>query len=449
MQGLPVRFELEDVSPVEKRVKVEVDKAQVNKKLDDSYRRLGRQVTLKGFRPGKAPRSLLERMFGKKVASDAARELAAETIGEVLSQQTLKVISEPTIEELPVAQKDADLKYSARIELFPEIDIKDYEGISVTRREPKVTDEQVQAVLERRRNSQLEMRPIEGRQNAESGDVLTVVFSGTIGPQTYKGKELQIDLGKPDLSPVPGLAAALIGIPLSATAHAVEFALPQASTPEESKSVTARLTIDVKAAFVKHLPALDDDFAKDTGEAETLAELTDKTRAKLLEEDTEEARHEMRLQLVEELLKRNPVPLPPGLLARMAKNFLQSERTRQQIYFKLWKDHQKESPDEPFKPTADQFAQAAHAEAVKNASIEFVMMALADREKVEATDEDVETHISEVAKENNRNVAKVKAELQREDNELRQLRAQLRMEKALDLLEAKANVAAAAGAGGA
>ena len=153
MQGSPVRFEFEDVSPVEKRLKVEIDKAQVNKKLDDSYRQLSRQVSLKGFRPGKAPRPLLESMYGKKVGSDAARELVNETIGDIIGQQTLRIISEPAIETLPDAQKDVPLRYSARIELMPQIELQDYEGIAISKREGKATDEQVNAELERRRQS--------------------------------------------------------------------------------------------------------------------------------------------------------------------------------------------------------------------------------------------------------------------------------------------------------
>ncbi|MBL9041867.1 MAG: trigger factor [Myxococcales bacterium] len=439
MQGSPVRFEFEDVSPVEKRLKVEIDKAQVNKKLDDSYRQLSRQVSLKGFRPGKAPRTLLESMFGKKVGSDAARELVNETIGDIIGQQTLRIISEPAIETLPDAQKDVPLRYSARIELMPQIELQDYEGIAVSKREGKATDEQVSAELERRRHSHQELKPIEGRETAEAGDVLSIQLTGTLAHLTYKDKDMQVDLGKPEQSPIPGLAAALLGVPLSATAHPVELTMPTEGLPKELGGKTGHFKVAVKAAHVKHVPALDDDFAKDTGEADSLEQLKDKIRASILEEDTEEARHEMRLALVDELLKRNPVPLPQGLIARLARNFLENERGRMQLQMRLLQDQRKENPDAKFTmPTPDQLVQAAQGEAVRNLSIEFVMMALADKEKVEVTEEDVEKHLAELAKERDKNVARVKAEIQREDAGLQQLRAQLRLEKALDVLESKA-----------
>src|SRR4051812_12406946 len=113
MQGSPVQFEFEDVSPVEKRVKVEIAREQVNAKLDDGFRQLGRQVNLRGFRKGKAPRSLLESMFGKKVAEDASRELVNESMTFVISQQQLRVVSEPMLDALPLIKRNEPLRYTA------------------------------------------------------------------------------------------------------------------------------------------------------------------------------------------------------------------------------------------------------------------------------------------------------------------------------------------------
>ena len=148
------------MSPVEKRLKVEIDKAQVNKKLDDSYRQLGRQVNIKGFRPGKAPRSLLESMFGKRwfrtlPASWSTRRSATSSVSRRCESS-----ASPCLKNSPTRKKDQDLRYSARIELMPQIEVKDYEGIAVQKREGKVTDEQVNAALESRRQSQ---------QRAEAG----------------------------------------------------------------------------------------------------------------------------------------------------------------------------------------------------------------------------------------------------------------------------------------
>lgn len=441
MQGSPVQFEFEDVSPVEKRLKVQVAREAVNAKLEEGYKQLSRTVRLKGFRSGKAPRSMLENMFGKKVATDAARELVNESMSFVVSQQPLRMVSEPMLEAMPAAQKDQPLSYTARIELLPQLEVKDYEGIAVTRRAPKVSDEQVSESLERKRQAHTEMLPVEGRTTAEPTDVLTILLSGALAHLTYKDKEMTVDLGRPEMSPLPGLAAALQGISLDAQNHEVALTMPTANFPPELAGKTGHFKVTVKAAHIKRLPELDDDFAKDTGEADTLEALKTKIRDGLLEEDKEEARHEARLALVDELLKRNPVPLPSGLVQRLMRQLLESQQGQLQLYQKILADRKKEDPEAKFEaPTPEQVAQAAHAEAVRNLSIEFVMMGLADQEKVELTDADVEKHLAEMAKERDKSVARLKAELQREDNNLQQLRGQLRLEKALDLLESKAQI---------
>jgi trigger factor len=445
MQGSPVSFEFEEVSPVEKRLKVEVAKEQVNAKLEEAFRQMNRSVNLRGFRKGHAPRSLLESMFGKKVGADTARDLVNESMMFVMNQQPLRIASEPMLEAMPEAKKNEPLRYTARIELLPQLDIKDYEGIEVTQRPPRVGDAQIDSALERKRQAHTEMVPIEGRQTAEATDTLTILLTGSLVHLTYDAKEMQVDLSNPAQSPLPGLAAALIGTALDAKDQPVTLTMPTEGLAKELSGKTGHFTVTVKAAHTKRLPDLDDDFAKDTGEADTLEALKAKIREGLETEDAEEAKHEVRIALVEELIKRNSVPLPPQLVGKLARNLLENPRGRMQLQVRIMQDRRKENPEATAEelyaqPSADQLAGAAHAEAVRNLSIEFVMMALADKEKVEVTEADVEKHLAELAKERDKSVARLKAELGREDEGLQQLRGQLRLEKALDLLESKANI---------
>ena len=213
---------VEELSPVEKKVAIEVDWPQVAKKLDEAYRELGKGMNLRGFRKGKAPRSLLESMFGKKVAEDASRELVNESMTYVVSQQPLRMVTEPMLEAMPSAQKDQPLSYTARIELLPQIEVKDYAGIAVSRRQPKATDEQVNESLERKRQAQIELIPVENRASGktENTDVLTILLSGSLSHLTYKDKEMNVDLTRPEMSPLPGLSDALLGVPLVLLASA-------------------------------------------------------------------------------------------------------------------------------------------------------------------------------------------------------------------------------------
>ena len=257
MQGSPVSFEFEDVSPVEKRLKVEVAKEVVNAKLEEGFRQLNRQVNLKGFRKGHAPKSLLESMFGKRVGTDTARELVQESLQVVVSQNPVRMASEPMLETMPEAQRNQPLRYTARIELFPQIELKDYEGIAVTRRAGKVADTAVDEALERRRQGQTELVPVEGRDTAANTDVVTILLTGKLASLTYKDKEMQVDLTRPEQSPLPGLSAALVGIPLAAKDHPISLTMPTENLPDEIKGKTGDFKVTVKAAHEKRLPALD------------------------------------------------------------------------------------------------------------------------------------------------------------------------------------------------
>lgn len=436
MQGSPVRYEFEDLSPVEKRLKVEVAKEHVDGKLDEAYRKLSRQVNLPGFRPGKAPRQMLEKMFGKRVAHDVAQDLLRDTLTMVARQSQIRMIGQPVLEDMPEVKRNEALRYSARIELFPQVDPRDYEGIEISRRPARATDEEVEAALERKRMEQVDMVPVEGRDTAQDTDTLMIRVSGGVGPLKYEGEEWQIDLGGGRPPPLPGLREALIGIPLRAEDHEVRWTLPAEGVRADLAGREVVLRVTVKQAYEKRLPPLNDDFAKDTGEAETLEELRSKIRERLLREDEEEARHEARMALLDEVVRRNPVPLPPSLVKRVADQLFDVSRQRAAIAaLQEGKDPRQEGVlDE------EKLRQEAQGEAVRSLSKEFILMSVADKEGVEVTQADVEKRLAEIARQSDRSVARVRAEMQKDDPHLEGLRNNLRMEKALDLLESRAKI---------
>src|SRR5262249_21843473 len=137
---------------------------------------------------------------------------------------------------------------------------------------------------------------------------------------------VMVDLGPPEpgaREAIPGLASALVGVPLSAGDHPVTFTIASEGVPKEIAGQTARLKVTVKEAREKQVPALDDEFAKDTGEAETLSELKQKLRARLLATDEQRAKEEMKGALMKELLKRNPFKVAPALVERRLDAMLQ------------------------------------------------------------------------------------------------------------------------------
>jgi trigger factor len=444
MQGSPVQFQFEDISPVEKRLKVEVAKEHVASKLDSAYRKLSREVNLRGFRKGKAPRELLERMFGARVSAEVLQELLRDSLTYVAQSATLRMIGQPAIEDVPEVRRGQPLRYSARIELFPQIGIQDYDGIEVTRRAPAVTDEQIDEVLERKRAEHTEMIPVEGRETTGATDTVVVSVTGTVGRTEYDHDDLTFDLAQPahlDRSRIPGLAPALVGLPLSGEEREVRFTMPETGLARELAGKEFTLRVSVRQAYQKRVPELDDEFAKDTGEAETLAELREKIRQDLLKHDEEQVREEVRMAILDEAVRRNPIPLPPSLVKRVAEQNFEVAKRRARI----------EAMAQGLEPSATEEAVnepalrlEAEADATRSLSKEFLLYLLADKEQIEVTQADVEKRIAEIARQGDKSVQRVRAEIQREDPSFDNLRSNIRLEKALDLLESRAKIVEAA-----
>jgi trigger factor len=232
-----------------------------------------------------------------------------------------------------------------------------------------------------------------------------------------------------------------VGVPVKADKHEVTFVLPARSAdagdagghkdvPAELSGATAALKITIKEAREKQMPALDDEFAKDTGEADTLAELREKTRAKLLVEDEKAAREEVKKDLVKELLKRNPFVVAPALVERQLDVAIQRARLQMAMrgidYRTVNLDEQRLRDD--MRESANDEVRAA-----------FLIDAIATKENVEASEADLEKRLAEMAQSRDKSVPRLKAELQKEGR-LDALKHQLREEKTLDLLLSRANI---------
>jgi trigger factor len=422
-----------ELSPVEKKVAVEIPWPYVAQKLDEAYKDLARGVALKGFRKGHAPRAMLEKLYGRAVEQEVIKQLVQESFVTAAQQHDLQPVAEPVVDDAHL-HKGQPFHYSARVEVRSQVEPKDYEAVPLGQREAHVSDEDVERALERKRQELTEFKVIEGREVTGASDVVVIDVTGTLDERKFEKEAMMVDLTEPAREPIPGLSQALVGIPLKAQQHEVTFVLPTSDEkPEIQKELSgarALLKITVKEAREKHMPALDDEFAKDTGEADTLAELRDKTRAKLLVEDEKQAREELKSELVKELLKRNPFVVAPALVERQLDVALQ--RARLQMAMRGI-DYRTANLDE--QRLRDDMREGANDE-VRAA---FLIDAIADKEKVEVTDADMEKRLAEMAQSRDKSVPRLKAELQKEGR-LDALKHQVREEKTLDLLLSRAQI---------
>lgn len=432
-EEVAMQVTISEISPVEKKVAVEIPWPYVAQKLDEAYKDLSRGVALKGFRRGKVPRPMLEKMFHQQIERDVIQKLVQESFFTAAQEHDLQPVAEPVVDDAHL-HKGQPFHYSARVEVRSVVEPKDYEGIELARRAPQVTDEDVARAIEHKRQELTEFKTIEGREALQASDVAVVDLIGTIGERQFDKKAMMVDLGETSREPIPGLAAALVGVPVTASQHEVSFVLPtkeqQPEIDAELSGATAALKITVVEAREKLVPALDDELAKDTGEADTLDELREKLRGKLLSEDEKRASEELKADLVKALLKSNAFVVAPALVERQLD--IKLHRTRLNLAMRGI-DYRNAGLDE--QRMRDELREGAN----DDVRAMFLLDAIADKEKVEVSEADMEKKLAEIAQSRDQSVPRLKAELQKEGR-LDALRHQLREEKTLDLLLSRAKI---------
>ena len=422
-----MQITIEDLSPVEKRVEFELPWTDVVPKLEKAYDSLRRGVKLPGFRPGKVPRALIEKMYKRQVEEEVARDLVEHSIGQAIRENQLQPVAPPTVEELEIKSGEP-FKFTARVEVRSQVTPKDYTGLPLSRRPAKVTDEQVAEALEGYRRRLTEFKPVEGRQQTADADLVLVELSGRVGDNKLKKRQVAIDLENDAEGPLPGLPSRLRGKPIGGEPVEVDYTLPAEGLPAELAGKPVHLHVTIKEVREKKVPALDDEMAKDTGEAETLDGLRDKVRERLLEAEQRRIKGEMTRAMIKELVKRNEFAVAPALVDRYAQLIV--NRAKSQL---MMTGIDVEGLDDA-KMRAEM-----HDEAEEEARGSILIQAIAEREGITVSDADVQKRVAELAAARNENPKQLRADLEK-DHRIHQIENQIREQKALDMLIAQAKI---------
>jgi trigger factor len=423
-----MQVRIEDVSPVEKKMVVEIPWETVSEKLGNAYRELGKGVALKGFRKGKVPRPVLEQVYGQRVNAEVAYELVRESFFRANQEHQLAAVAEPRVEEAAPIKKGQPFTFKAIIEVRGEVVPQDYKGLGIERRKLNVPDSAVEESLAQLRREHTELRPIEGREITAAGDIVGLSVTGTIGEHQINQPQFAVDLDDEEREPLPGLRTALLGIPLDTKDKKVELTVPEDHKDEQLRGRKADLTVTILEARAKDVPALDDEFAKDTGKADTLDGLKAKLREELESKEKEQIDREARENVLRELIKKNQIPVAGSLVERAVE--MQYQRLRQMLGMKPERGTQGLSDDlrEKMRP--------AGADEVRG---QLLLEAIADKENVVVTDEELGKHIEQTAKSRNMAPAKLRAEWQR-DGRIDSVTYGIRQDKVLAFLVGAAEV---------
>jgi trigger factor len=422
-----MKVEVEEISSIERRLEVEIPAERVRDEFEKTLKVLGRQARIKGFRPGRAPRAVLERYFAEDLRQQVTSTLVQEGFSEALEQSKLDIVSQPQLDIGSVKDKES-LKFSARVEIRPDMSSIDTAGLSGERPMVDITDANVDEVLGRLRERFAELVPVEERTDIERGDFANVKLSATLEGDPVAGLQhdsatVVVAAGRLPQAVDERLSLARVGDTFSLEAPAPDGA------PPELEGKTLEYTIVVNSISEKVMPTLDDDFAKDHGDCESLEELRGKIREQLEQDAQRRADMRLRETVLSDFLGKNPVELPPSLVQSRIESLLQE--------FKY------ELASQGMQLTSSEFEEEARGNFRERAEKDVAADLLLDRL---ATDEGIEIGEEELAERIGNMLAGAGAARDRlrehyDHGHARDgLRAQMRKERTLERLVSRADV---------
>ncbi len=422
-----------ETSPILRTLTVEVDSARVRKVFDDAYRDLGRSVNVKGFRPGKTPRAVLERLYGAAMREEVERKLVSETLPEAVEKSGIAPVAEPQIaSEAPAP--DRAFKYTAAIEVMPKIELPEWRGLPGTRPAVVVQDDEVEQELEALRQRRAPL--VDAGGPADTGHLVTIDYQGRIDDKLFEGGSAEgsiVEIGSGGY--IPGFEEQLKGA-ASGEERELHVTFPADYGAEDLREKSAVFAVKVRAVQRRDVAALTDEFAKSLGDegVATVEALRARIRAEITGRRERAAREELRRSVMEAFVQRAAFDVPPGLVQRRLSQRL--EMAHQQL--------EQVMPHEELHARLAQWEEDWRKDAEREVRESLLLEAIADQEKLEVDDDELSARIAQMARDQGLAGERLRKSYE-ERGALASLRARLRTEKALDRLLALAKVAESTG----
>ena len=273
-----MQVHVEDLSPVQKKITIEIPIERVNNEIDKAYLAIQKKAKLQGFRPGKAPLQLIKRTYSDAMRDDVMRRLYQETLYKALDEHKIEPLDSPTIES-DILEQGVPFKYSAVFDVMPQILLSDYTGLIVSKEIYAAKPESIDEELKRMQENMAQLIPLDEGVVVEQGHTVSVDYSVAVegSPEENSGDQsAEVEIGSNKL--IPGFEEQLIGLESGASK---EFTLDLPTGGDEAEATAKKgiFTVTVKEIKRKELPELDDDFAQQFGEYETM----DALRSKMVE----------------------------------------------------------------------------------------------------------------------------------------------------------------------
>ncbi|MFQ5451187.1 MAG: trigger factor [Nitrospinaceae bacterium] len=325
-----MKIEIEDIDPCNKKIHLDIPHQDYKKEVNNYYRSLSREVSVPGFRKGKVPTSILEKRFGPRVKQEVLTQLISDRVNQAIEEKGLRAVSRPNLLEVH-AEEGTDIAVSASVEVLPEFDLKDYSSLELELKIPRVTDEEVNEVVESYRQRHAKSVPVEGRA-ARENDILKIDFVGTLDGKTFEGGEARgyvIQLGGKQL--IQGLEDALQGMKIGEQKN-VKITIPENYFDKNIAGREVDFQITLHGIQVKELPEVTDEFAQAVladNKFENVEDMKKRIREGIEKHERKQARKTAQKQLAEKITEMNPITMPEGLVQEQIRHMVSEAKKKQ------------------------------------------------------------------------------------------------------------------------
>lgn len=419
---------VEDLGSTRKRIHVVVPEELVKKEIAGVYFELKKTAKVKGFRPGKTPRQILKRYYSDYVTEQVISKLIGNTYDGALSESKIRPVSRPTLENGELTEGEP-FKYSAVVEVRPEIHVEGYGGIPVKKRKVKVEKQDMTERLYQLQNLHAQLKVIGEDRAVRDGDFVVIDFQGTIDGRPLKGgkgESVSVEIGAGRFS--TDLEKGLVGTRCDEEKE-IEVTFPEDHRERELAGKKALFRVKVREIREKVLPSLDDEFAKDVG-CDSLKALKKKIRGEIEEEKKLEVNRQLESQILDSLIEKNEFEIPESMVDRQLDTLIRELKLNlayQGLEFRRWG------------VSEEKLREDYRDRAIREVKSTLLLNRIAELEKIDITEGEIGQKFEEIARKTNRTRNQVEAYYSK-NNLVESLKAQVLEEKTLQFLRSKAEI---------
>lgn len=398
--------------------------------LNAAYNKNKNKISVPGFRKGKAPRKMIEQLYGSQIFfEDAANEIIPDAYADAAKESGLDIVSQPkvSIEQLEAGKP---FIFAAEVAVRPEVELGEYKGVEVTKADAEVTDADVEEELKKVQDQNSRTVSVEDRA-VKDGDMTVIDFEGFIDGEAFdggKGENYPLTIGSHSF--IDTFEEQMIGMNIGEEKE-LNVTFPEDYHAENLKGKPATFKVTVKEIKEKQLPELDDDFAQDVSDFDTLAEYKDDLKKKIAERKESEAKAKKELEAIEKVVEAAKMDIPQAMIDTQVNRMLEDFAMRLQ--------QQGLSVEQYFQytgMTADKIMEEMKPEAVKRIKNSLVLEAVAKAENIEVSEEEFEAELQKMADMYKMEIEKIKEFMQ--DAEAKQMKDDIAIQKAVELIVSSA-----------